>query len=163
MDYGDCCLSQQHKLSKSMCELHIADLEHVQKLTDGFQILINEGQCDDYFGDEDEDGESDNTEAWTDQDREMVTPIKGLVKTASKLLKKATEATKAKAKCDSEDNIAQLDDLCDCVERLSPAVDNLTSGLYVPVDRTAVKNYVSTLVTGVCFNIEYLDCYWWLI
>lgn len=109
---------------------------------DHSQILNNDGRCEDLFGDA-EDEEVDNADAWTDQDKEMVAPVKGLIKTAVKLLKKAKEASKAKAKCDSEVHIAQLDDLSDCAQQLSPAVDDLTISLYVPVDHTAVKDNVS--------------------
>ena len=59
------------------------------------EILNNDGRCEDIFGDAGGE-ELDNANAWTDQDREMVAPVKGLVKTAVKLLKKAKEASSAR-------------------------------------------------------------------
>ena len=111
--------------------------------------MNNDGRCEDIFGDAAGE-ELDNANAWMDQDREMVAPVKGLVKTAVKLLKKAKEASKAKAKCDSEEHIAQLDDLSDCAQQLSPAVDDLIISLYAPVDRAAVKDCVSCVCRCMC-------------
>jgi hypothetical protein len=69
----------------------------------------------------------------------------GLIKTATKVLKKGRECCQAKGQCDSGKHIAQLDDLSDCAQQLSPAVDNLVTSLYAPVDNSAVSKNVSTV------------------
>ncbi|KAK7115194.1 cyclin-D1-binding protein 1 homolog isoform X2 [Littorina saxatilis] len=123
-------------------------------LTEIDEILNNEGRLEDIFGEEEEGG-GENSEAWTAQDKELVDPTKGLLKVAVKLTEKAGQACKVKATCDSEAHVAQLDDLSDCAQRLSPAVDNLTASLYAPIDHTAVRNSATTLseIIGNMLNI----------
>ncbi|KAK7497697.1 hypothetical protein BaRGS_00011092, partial [Batillaria attramentaria] len=103
------------------------------------EMVNNDGQCedlDDIFAEEDT--PRDNTVSWSAQDKELVGPCTGLVKTVRSLLKKTREVTKSQGKCETDEQVAQLDDLSDFTERLSPAVDNLTSCLYPPVDHAAV-------------------------
>ncbi|KAL8616311.1 hypothetical protein ACOMHN_056254 [Nucella lapillus] len=139
-------------LPKNNCQAVALTLEQSASLVSDAleeidEIESSDGQCDDFFRlEEDEDEEeTDNTKCWTEQEKEMVGPVKGLVKTATKLLSKAREANRVKGKCDADEQVAQLDDLSDCAERLSPAVDNLTSCLYAPVDHTAVRDNATAL------------------
>ncbi|XP_076470130.1 cyclin-D1-binding protein 1 homolog isoform X2 [Babylonia areolata] len=106
------------------------------------ETIAKDGHCDEIFWEEDEEGEEDrdNTLTWTDQEKEMAGPVKGLIKTASKLLGKAREANTARGRCDSDDQVAQLDDLSDCAQQLSPAVDDLASCMYAPMNHTAVRS-----------------------
>ena len=67
----------------------------------------------------------------------------GIVKCSKSVLKKSRSAVKANGNCDSEGSIAQLDDLADHVERLSPAVDELATCLYPPIRKDVVHKHVS--------------------
>lgn len=107
-------------------------------------MLNNDGHCEDL--DEisaSESNPSSKTETWSGEDKELIGPCTGLVKTARSLLKKTQEATRLHGNCAEERNIAQLDDLVSLVDKLSPSVDNLISSLYPPLDHAIIGNLVN--------------------
>jgi hypothetical protein len=67
----------------------------------------------------------------------------GLVKTARSSLKKIGVALRIKGKFETEEQMSQLDDLSSRVQKISPAVDDLVSSLYPPINKDAVKSAVS--------------------
>jgi hypothetical protein len=67
----------------------------------------------------------------------------GLVKTARSSLKRIGTALRMKGKFETEEQVSQLDDLVSRVQKISPAVDDLVSSLYPPMNRDAVKSTVS--------------------
>ncbi|XP_069688008.1 cyclin-D1-binding protein 1 homolog [Periplaneta americana] len=97
--------------------------------------------------DEEEDEEEDNSQTWSNQDRELLFPCMGLVKTARSCLKRIGVVLRTKGKCDTEEQISQLDDLVSKVEEISPAVDDLVSCMYPPMNKDAVRSAVLVLKT----------------
>lgn len=83
--------------------------------------------------------EIDNTEMWNNQDRELLPPCVGLVKTARSTLKKVICAVKANGDCKSAANIIQMDNVLLIVEDLSPAVDTFVAAIYPPMNQKVVK------------------------
>lgn len=67
----------------------------------------------------------------------------GLVKTARSSLKRIGTALQMKGKSETEEQVSQLDDLVSGVKKISPAVDDLISSLYSPMNKDAVKSTVS--------------------
>lgn len=106
-------------------------------------MVNNDGQCEDLDEILAEEGNPrSNIDTWSEEDKELVGPSSGLVKTIRSLLKKTREAIQGHGKCETDEQVAQLDDLSELAERLSPAVDNLLSSLYPPIDRVTVGNMV---------------------
>ena len=66
----------------------------------------------------------------------------GIIKCSKSLLKKTKSAVKANGSVETEGNIAQLDDLVDHIERLSPAVDDLALCVYPPIRSDVVQKQV---------------------
>lgn len=80
---------------------------------------------------------------WNNQDRELLPPCVGLVKTARSCLKKVISAIKTNGDCKSAINISQLDSIVLITEDLSPAVDSFVSAIYPPMNQRVVKKTVS--------------------
>lgn len=85
----------------------------------------------------------DNTDRWSNQDRELIFPCIGLIKTARSCLKKVMHALKSKGNCNCDENIAELDQLIVTVNDLSPAIDDFVTTVYPPMNKEGVKNGVS--------------------
>jgi hypothetical protein len=67
----------------------------------------------------------------------------GLVKTARSSMKRIGTALRMKGKFETEEQISQLDDLVSRVQKISPAVDDLVSCVYPPMNKDAVRSAVS--------------------
>jgi hypothetical protein len=67
----------------------------------------------------------------------------GLVKTARSSFKRIGVALQMKGKLETEEQISQLDDLVSKSEEISPAVDDLVSCMYPPMNKEAVRSAVS--------------------
>jgi hypothetical protein len=67
----------------------------------------------------------------------------GLVKTALSSLKKIGMALRMKGQFETEEQVSQLDDLVSRVQKISPAVDDLVSFVYPPINKDAVRSAVS--------------------
>jgi hypothetical protein len=100
-------------------------------------------QSGDGLREEEEEEEEDNSKTWSNQDRELLSPCMGLVKTARSSLKRIGAALKMKGKFQMEEQVSQLDDLVSKVEEISPAVDDLITCVYPPMNKDAVKSAVS--------------------
>lgn len=73
----------------------------------------------------------------------------GLVKTARSSLKRIGTALRMKGKFETEEQVSQLDDLVSGVQKISPAVDDLISSMYPPVNKDAVKSTAAVLKTQI--------------
>lgn len=82
---------------------------------------------------------SDRRATWTSEEKEMIPPVIGLAKVAKSCFKKVNVALKTNGNCNTEENVSQLDELVLSMKGLSPAVDDLISSLYPPVDKSVVK------------------------
>jgi hypothetical protein len=92
---------------------------------------------------EEEEAEDDNSKTWNNQDRELLFPCMGLVKTARSSLKRIHTTLQMNGKYETEEQVSQLDDLVCEVKEISPAVDDLVSCMYPPMNKNAVKSAVS--------------------
>ncbi|XP_051996210.1 cyclin-D1-binding protein 1 homolog [Xyrauchen texanus] len=126
---------------------------HVSLVKDALEEMeqaLTEAQ--DPFGDILEDGDDDEIVArgnqdtyWSESDRQLISQCQGLMKASGACLRKLSSAVKNNGKVDTEENIAQLDDLADAAKEISPSVDDLTLSLYPPVHRSAVEQNVCKL------------------
>ncbi|XP_049774524.1 cyclin-D1-binding protein 1 homolog [Schistocerca cancellata] len=107
-------------------------------LLDALQEIEGEVKAD-WAGEANVGEEVDNTVNWNNQDRELLPPCVGLVKTAQKCVKRIGSAARSNSNCETDQNIAQLDDLATLVQGLSPIVDDFVSSVYPPMNRNAVK------------------------
>ncbi|NXP13775.1 CCDB1 protein, partial [Thinocorus orbignyianus] len=76
---------------------------------------------------------------WSEADRKLLSSCMGLMKASKACLKKVLGAVKTYGKADSPEQIAQLDDLADIANEISPSVDELALSMYPPVNQLAVR------------------------
>lgn len=57
---------------------------------------------------------------WSEADRKLLSPCMGLMKASKACLKKVLGAVKAHGKADTPEHVAQLDDLADIANEISP-------------------------------------------
>ncbi|XP_053575311.1 cyclin-D1-binding protein 1 [Bombina bombina] len=76
---------------------------------------------------------------WSEADRQLLTPCVGLMKASKACLKKVLGALKAHGNVDSVENVAQLDDIAEITQEISPSVDELALSMYPPMNHTAVR------------------------
>uniref|UniRef100_A0A672U0B9 Cyclin D1 binding protein 1 n=1 Tax=Strigops habroptila TaxID=2489341 RepID=A0A672U0B9_STRHB len=76
---------------------------------------------------------------WSEADRKLLSSCMGLMKASKACLKKVLGVVKAYGKADSPDQIAQLDDLADIANEISPSVDELALSMYPPMNQLAVR------------------------
>ncbi|KAJ6633955.1 hypothetical protein lerEdw1_014225 [Lerista edwardsae] len=97
----------------------------------------------DPYGDvlEDEDlGSRGNRDVyWSEADRQVLGPCRGLVKAARACLKKVLGAVRAHGRADTAELAAQLDDLADIATDVSPSVDELVLSTYPPVNQLSLR------------------------
>ncbi|NWW45796.1 CCDB1 protein, partial [Pedionomus torquatus] len=76
---------------------------------------------------------------WSEADRKLLSSCMGLMKASKACLKKILGVVKTYGKADSPEQIAQLDDLADIANEISPSVDELALSMYPPVNQLAVR------------------------
>ncbi|NXE13791.1 CCDB1 protein, partial [Lophotis ruficrista] len=81
---------------------------------------------------------------WSEADRKLLSSCMGLMKASKACLKKVLGVVKAYGKTDSPEQIAQLDDLADIANEISPSVDELALSMYPPMNQLAVRLNVNT-------------------
>ncbi|KDR10977.1 cyclin-D1-binding protein 1 homolog isoform X2 [Zootermopsis nevadensis] len=96
-----------------------------------------------------EEEEEDNSMTWSNQDRELLFPCMGLVKTARSSFKRIGAVLQIKGKFETEEQISQLDDLVSKSVEISPAVDDMVSCMYPPMNKDAVRSAAAVLKTRV--------------
>nr|A3KNI7.2 RecName: Full=Cyclin-D1-binding protein 1 homolog; AltName: Full=Zebrafish homolog of Maid [Danio rerio]ABU87505.1 ZHM protein [Danio rerio] len=95
--------------------------------------------------DDDEGGRGNQDRYWSASDRQLIGQCEGLLKASAASLRKLSSAVRHNAQLETEQEIAQLDDLADAAAHVSPCVDDLALSLYPPVDRAAVEQNVCRL------------------
>ena len=75
-------------------------------------------------------------------DKNIIQYCLGLIKCSKSLLKKTKSVVQTNGNCETEEFIAQLDDIADRVDRLSPVVDDLASCIYPPLNSSVVHEKV---------------------
>ncbi|XP_030635845.1 cyclin-D1-binding protein 1 homolog isoform X2 [Chanos chanos] len=100
-------------------------------------------ESQDPFGDildvEDLDARGNQDTHWSELDRQLIGYCRGLMKASAACLRKLSAAVRTNGNLDTEENIAQLDDLADAAHEISPSVDDLALTLYPPVDYSTVE------------------------
>ncbi|XP_071615646.1 cyclin-D1-binding protein 1 isoform X2 [Heliangelus exortis] len=76
---------------------------------------------------------------WSEADRKLLSSCMGLMKASKACLKKVLSVVKAYGKADSPEQIAQLDDVADIANEISPSVDELALSMYPPMNQLAVR------------------------
>ncbi|NWZ00104.1 CCDB1 protein, partial [Loxia curvirostra] len=118
-----------------------ASLGVVKDAVEEMEQALVEGQ--DPYGDIMEDEElgfrGNRDTYWSEADRQLLSSCIGLMKASKACLKKVLAAVKAYGKADSPEHIAQLDDLADIANEISPSVDELALSMYPPVNPLAVR------------------------
>lgn len=89
---------------------------------------------------DDETGARGNQDTyWSEADHRLIAPCLGLMKASKACLKKVLGALKAHGKVETADQVAQLDDLADITQEVSPSVDELALSMYPPMNQAAVR------------------------
>lgn len=83
----------------------------------------------------------DNSELWTNKERELATRAVGLVKVTHLCLRRLRKALSSCGSCATPQHCAELDVTVQAVKAISPALDDFVSELYHPIDvSTALEN-----------------------
>ncbi|XP_033625934.1 cyclin-D1-binding protein 1 homolog [Asterias rubens] len=88
---------------------------------------------------------SDSQESWNPQDKALLPPCTGLVKASRSCIKKVSSTLKANGQWEEAESIAQLDDLGEISQRISPAVDEMVMCLYPPIRHADVRQNANKL------------------
>ncbi|XP_075023149.1 cyclin-D1-binding protein 1 isoform X2 [Calonectris borealis] len=113
---------------------------HVSKCPTCHEALV-EGQdpYSDIVEDEELGFRGNRDTYWSEADRKLLSSCMGLMKASKACLKKVLAVVKAYGKADSPEQIAQLDDLADIANEISPSVDELALSMYPPMNQLAVR------------------------
>ncbi|XP_075033776.1 cyclin-D1-binding protein 1 isoform X2 [Mixophyes fleayi] len=76
---------------------------------------------------------------WSEADHRLIAPCLGLIKASKACLKKVLGTLKAHGKVETAEQVAQLDDLADITQEVSPSVDELALSMYPPMNHVAVR------------------------
>jgi hypothetical protein len=93
---------------------------------------------------------AENDHHWSENDKTVIQFCLGLIKCSKSVLKKTKTAVNTNGDCENEENVSQLDDIVDRMERLSPVVDELASCVYPPLREAVVQARVSLLIPISC-------------
>ncbi|NXH04785.1 CCDB1 protein, partial [Loxia leucoptera] len=133
-----------------------ASLGVVKDAVEEMEQALVEGQ--DPYGDIMEDEElgfrGNRDTYWSEADRQLLSSCIGLMKASKACLKKVLAAVKAHGKADSPEHIAQLDDLADIANEISPSVDELALSMYPPVNPLAVRLNAAKLASVLTKVLE---------
>ncbi|XP_025904102.1 cyclin-D1-binding protein 1 [Nothoprocta perdicaria] len=118
-----------------------ACLAVVKDALEEMEHALMEGQdpYSDIMEDEDLGFRGNRDTYWSEADRKLLGPCMGLMKASKACLKKVLGVVKAHGKADSSEQIAQLDDLADIANEISPSVDELALSMYPPMNQLAVR------------------------
>ncbi|XP_033112320.1 cyclin-D1-binding protein 1 homolog isoform X2 [Anneissia japonica] len=108
---------------------------------------------DDWQGFEDLVGpDSSNEDTWSEKDKDVLLACIGLLKVTRSCLKKVTATLKKNGQWEEDQHVAQLDDIADICEKISPCVDELAEALYPPLTHENVTKKIEQL-TSVLRNL----------
>ncbi|XP_002733847.1 cyclin-D1-binding protein 1 homolog, partial [Saccoglossus kowalevskii] len=89
--------------------------------------------------------EHNNEDSWSDKDRELLAPCLGLAKACKACLKKITGAIQSHGDCLVIEHTADLDDIGDIVEKVSPLLDEMVTGIYPPLKYQDIRTHGDAL------------------
>ncbi|KAM4623179.1 cyclin-D1-binding protein 1 [Discoglossus pictus] len=98
-----------------------------------------EDPFNDILEDDDAEARGNQDTYWSEADRRLLAPCVGLMKASKACLKKVLGALKAHGNVNIAENVAQLDDLADNAQEISPSVDELALSMYPPMNPTGVR------------------------
>ncbi|XP_051000434.1 cyclin-D1-binding protein 1 isoform X1 [Acomys russatus] len=123
------------------------EMEQAVEECDPYSGLLNESE-DNSNSHSDEDGAlglpSNQDSYWSEEDQELITPCLALVRAARASLKKIRVLVAENGK---KEQVAQLDDIVDISDEISPSVDDLVLSIYPPVCYLTVRISSAKLVS----------------
>ncbi|CAO2645348.1 Cyclin-D1-binding protein 1, partial [Lemmus lemmus] len=114
-------------------------------------------ECDPYCGllndsEDNSDSHNGNRDSyWSEEDQELIAPCLALVKASRASLKKIRILVAENGK---KDQVAQLDDIVDICDEISPSVDDLVLSIYPPVCHLTVRINSAKLVSILIKALE---------
>ncbi|XP_031227485.1 cyclin-D1-binding protein 1 [Mastomys coucha] len=130
------------------------EMEQAIEEWDPYSGLLNDSE-DSSDGYSDEDGvsglPSNRDSYWSEEDQELITPCLALVRAARASLKKIRILVAENGK---KDQVAQLDDIVDISDEISPSVDDLVLSIYPPVCHLTVRISSAKLVSVLIKALE---------
>nr|KAF6386236.1 cyclin D1 binding protein 1 [Myotis myotis] len=115
---------------------------------DPYHGLLNDDENNsDNHGDEQDDvlGCPNNQDSyWSEEDQELIIPCLALVRASKACLKKIRISVAENGK---KDQVAQLDDIVDISDEISPSVDDLALSIYPPMCHPTVRMSAAKLVS----------------
>ncbi|XP_066885201.1 cyclin-D1-binding protein 1 isoform X2 [Kogia breviceps] len=106
---------------------------------------IEEDNSDNHGDEEDILGWPSNQDSyWSEEDQELIIPCLALVRASKACLKKIRLSVAENGK---KDQVAQLDDIVDISDEISPSVDDLALSIYPPVCHLTVRINCAKLVS----------------
>ncbi|XP_004609662.1 cyclin-D1-binding protein 1 [Sorex araneus] len=124
------------------------EMEQAMEEYDPYSDLLNdteEDNCDNHGDEMDVVGFPNNQELyWSDEDQELLIPCLGLARASKACLKKIRILVAENGK---KDQVAQLDDIVDISDEISPSVDDLALSIYPPICHLTVRINSAKLVS----------------
>ncbi|XP_007120744.1 cyclin-D1-binding protein 1 [Physeter macrocephalus] len=123
------------------------EMEQAVEECDPYCGLLSDIEEDnsDNHGDEDILGWPSNRDSyWSEEDQELIIPCLALVRASKACLKKIRLSVAENGK---KDQVAQLDDIVDISDEISPSVDDLALSIYPPVCHLTVRINCAKLVS----------------
>ena len=90
---------------------------------------------------------------WTEADKVLLKHCLGLMKVTRSLVKKSLETIKKRGKCYKLEYVTQLDTVSEMVKKASPAIDELSSNIYPPLECVVIQQNVSRHLIVCCHLI----------
>ncbi|XP_006883029.1 PREDICTED: cyclin-D1-binding protein 1 [Elephantulus edwardii] len=132
------------------------EMEQAVEECDPYSGLLNDSE-DSLGNDHNDAGEGalgfpNNQDAyWSEDDQELIIPCLALVKASKASLKKIRILVAEKGK---KDQVAQLDDIVDVSDEISPSVDDLALSIYPPMCHLTVRMNSAKLVSVLKKTLE---------
>ncbi|XP_005381424.1 PREDICTED: cyclin-D1-binding protein 1 [Chinchilla lanigera] len=127
------------------------EMEQAVEECDPYSGLLNDSE-EDSRNDEDVLGFPSNRDVyWSEEDQELIIPCLALVRASKACLKKIRILVAENGK---KDQVAQLDDIVDISEEISPSVDDLALSVYPPMCHLTVRINSAKLVSVVRKALE---------
>uniref|UniRef100_A0A8C6ID94 Cyclin-D1-binding protein 1 n=1 Tax=Mus spicilegus TaxID=10103 RepID=A0A8C6ID94_MUSSI len=130
------------------------EMEQAVEECDPYSGLLNDSE-DNSDSHSDEDGvlglPSNRDSYWSEEDQELIIPCLALVRASRASLKKIRILVAENGK---KDEVAQLDDIVDISDEISPSVDDLVLSVYPPVCHLTVRISSAKLVSVLIKALE---------
>uniref|UniRef100_A0A384D048 Cyclin-D1-binding protein 1 n=1 Tax=Ursus maritimus TaxID=29073 RepID=A0A384D048_URSMA len=124
------------------------EMEQAVEECDPYCGLLNDSEDNsDNHGDEEDDGlgcPNNRDLYWSEEDQELIIPCLALVRASKACLKKIRISVAENGK---KDQVAQLDDIVDISDEISPSVDDLALSIYPPMCHLTVRINSAKLVS----------------